>query len=445
MKQRLFVVIALLLVASLPLTSCANAVPATGTATEKATEASTTEAPSAVALATQAPTTTTAAQSSNQVVVNLSYWNGLTGADPKYLENIIKEFNDSHPNIHIENNTMPWDTFNQKVPTALTAGNGPDIITLYYAWIPKWVEGKYVISLDDYIPTLSADAKPSVLDAGKYKGKYYAAMQDFFSMSLYYNKDLFKAAGLDPNTPPSNWDELLADAAKLTKNGNYGLLIPTRTSPDFFPIFAWENGGEIVGADGKAAVNTDAWIGAYTYLKQFFDKGYSPVGMTGPQTDELFTGGKAGMHITGPWMADSFKKAGLNFGVAKIPAGKIEATQGGGDMLLITSNCKHPKEAWEFIKWWNSPQVMKEWSMATKYPPANLIAAKDPEILADPVISVFASQLDTAKFFAPGQINNSEIENVIYDANENVAYGKMSIKDALNKANDEINKLLSPQ
>lgn len=149
--------------------------------------------------------------------IELQFWNGFSGPDGKTMEKIVEGFNSSHKDIQVKMQIIPWGTFYDKVTLGLAFGGAPDLFILHANRIPEYASNNALADLD---PEVKAgdfpvdDFMPKQWKAGQYDGKQIAIPLDCHPLTLYYNKKLFREAGIAE--PPKTWDEFLADAKKLT-------------------------------------------------------------------------------------------------------------------------------------------------------------------------------------------------------------------------------------
>ena len=172
-------------------------------------------APAAQAAETAAPTNAPAAESTQDATAPktvITYWNGFTGPDGDALRELTDLYNKTNTmNVEVVLDIMPWDVLFQKLASALPVGEAPDIIAFSTENIGTYAKPGAIAVLDDIYASGGIDASviPSALnDNLKIDGKYYGVPQNFATLLLYYNKDMFKAAGLDPEKPPKDWKEL---------------------------------------------------------------------------------------------------------------------------------------------------------------------------------------------------------------------------------------------
>ena len=395
------------------------------------------------------PATGGAGQQGGQKVV-LTFWNGFTGPDRPAVEGLVKQFNDTHLNIEVQMDISPWDTLLQKLPGALSTGQGPDLMGVSFSYMPQYAQSGYLKDLTPYFQP-GTDLDPANFPQGlvqvlKYQDKFYGAPMNFATLMMYYNKDHFKAAGLDPDNPPRTWDEWIPAIKKLTKpNGQqYGLVLGEHQTIPNWPILLWGNGGDVI-KDGKPALSDPKTVEALKIWTDLVknDK-ISPTGLTGAEADKLFETGKASMEVTGPWMTNGFTAAGLNFDVAPVPAGPAGPVTLADSVLMMVNNAsKHPDAAVEFIKFWNSKQSQIYWSQGSGFPPARLDLANDPELAKNKWVPRFASVASTARFYLPGQPRFAQIDTEVFvPMIQQITLGRKSVEDATREADQKLAELL---
>ncbi|MDF8262951.1 ABC transporter substrate-binding protein [Luteipulveratus flavus] len=340
----------------------------------------------------------------------LTVWTGFTGGDRPGYDQIVKDFNASHPNVKVKMVVQPWDTITQKLPSAWLTGSGPDIAAPSFDpnVIANYVKTGSVLPLTATgagTTEINTDQiAPTLVKEYTYDGKLYAVPANYATLSLYYNKKMFAAAGI--TSPPSTVTELLADAKKLTNPAKkqYGLVLADNQTIQMWPILQWLQGGDIVDAKNCSVLQSAA---GQASLKPWADAvakdKISPVGLTGASADALFSGGKAAMEMNGPWAAPGYKSAGIDLGVAKIPVGVDgkAVTLGSTAPLAVSAKTKHPQQAQEFLAYWTSKAAQKKFSLATGFPTLRTDLATDPQLLANPVIATFTAQVPDARLYLP--------------------------------------------
>jgi ABC-type sugar transport system permease subunit/ABC-type glycerol-3-phosphate transport system substrate-binding protein len=277
---------------------------------------------------------------------------------------------------------------------SVAGGVPPDVIYFDRYAVAEWAARGAFMPLDPYIerdiaagretPRLEQFYK-SCLDEAVYNGQAYAIPNSVDDRALFYNKDLFKRAGLvDENgeaQPPRDWDELKAYAVKLSERDNEGKLKTVGFIPQFGNVFlyiyGWMNGARYLSDDGtQNLINTPEVVEALEYMVSVYDTlgGFEEVNafQSGFQSNELdpFIQGKVAMEIHGAWRMPILANYGrdLDFGVAPPPLpkkelakGRVTATMNGGWSYAIPSSSRNKEAAWDFIRFMTSERAFDLW------------------------------------------------------------------------------------
>jgi multiple sugar transport system substrate-binding protein len=291
-----------------------------------------------------------------QTVVRLSGW-ASSPAETALLESLLYKFSVENPGITVKYEPITGD-YKQALLTAIASGTEPDIFYLDIFWWQELAKNEVLMPIDDLMAgtgTNKADFIPTLTDAFTYEGKLYAIPKDFNTLGLFYNKDLFTKAGIAEPTDDWTWDELKDAAAKLSDAANnvYGMGVPA--DPGRFPIFAFQNGGNIMNGDfTDTELDSDATVGAAEYYTGFKADGSgalpSDVGEGWQGT--VFGKGQFAMVYEGGWLIPYLKSSfpNTNYGVVVPPAGP-----GGEGNLIFTvgwgmsANTKNAEAAWKVI------------------------------------------------------------------------------------------------
>lgn len=260
--------------------------------------------------------------------VSLTLWVPFSGPDGPNMKKIVDDFNrEYNDRINVKFVIVPQNQYYNTVDLAFAGRQAlPNILVMHVDQLATYATRGVLAEVDPIIAKsgMSAGDFPgTVWNAAVVNGKRYAIPWDIHPLVLYWNKDLFKAAGLDPNKPPTNRKEFLEYAKKLTNpaNGQWGYVVPTLWPQQFlYPTLLFQNGGQFVGKNGKIAFNSPEAIEALQFERDLIVKyKVSPPGV--PQDGEvtLFRQGKNAMQFNGPWMMNAWKEAGINFGVAPVP------------------------------------------------------------------------------------------------------------------------------
>ncbi len=272
--------------------------------------------------------------------VDLSYWSGLTGPDGPVMQQIINSFNTDNPNVKV---TM---TIQQDYVTALGTAKAsktlPDLTQVNEDQVATQAFLGTIRPMDDIIKLMgiqSSDFPAVAWNAGTVVGKQYTVPLSFVAMTMYYNADLLKAAGI--NSPPTNDSEFQAAAAAANKNGNNGFLI-TSGFPvqQIFQELLHQYGGTEFSSDGTQATwNSDAGVKALTWMVDA-QKKYSQPKLAVDADLNGFKQGTAGMIWNGSWQLPNLTGDAVSFaGKAAAPPqiGPNPATWAGGNLMAVTT------------------------------------------------------------------------------------------------------------
>ncbi len=359
------------------------------------------------------------AKTSSSGPVQLTLWTGFTGGDRAAYEALITKFNSSHKDIQVSMEVQPWDTIAQKLPSAWATGQGPDIATPNFDpnVLSNYVKTNSLLALD---ATGEGDTKinadqlaPAAIKAFTTEGKLYAVPANIATLQLYYNKTLLAAAGI--SKPPATVDNMRADAQKLKADGVYGLSVADHETIQMWPVLQWLDGGDIVGTDGCSMLDSPANIKSLSRWATLVQGKAAPVGLTGAESDALFSAGKAAMQLNGPWAAAGYTKAGIDFGVAPVPAGVDgKVTLASTVPFAVSAKSKHPAEAQQFLAWWTGKDAQRSFALASGFPPVRTDMGSDKELAANAVVAGFAAALPDARLYLPGVKGAPQVDSEAY-------------------------------
>ena len=290
-----------------------------------------------------------------------------------YTQALVDAYNSDH-DTKINLTIVASESFQQKVGAAAGAGSLPDILASDVVLAPNYAKQSVYLDITDRVAKLDfADSLVSAhIDASTFDGKTYAVPHKVDSSFIFYNKDLFKAAGLDPENPPVTYDEIYDAAQKITALGNdtYGMYFPGNCAGcNAYTSFGVARAaGELpISLDGKSAnIDSDAlkdWFGLYQRL---YSDGLVPPGAsTGDSTtqQEPFLQGKVGMWPNGSYSIPTVNEsATFDWGYMPLATkdGSKTGTFAGGDVVGITNSSKYPDAAWDFIEWSLGEQAQVE-------------------------------------------------------------------------------------
>ena len=389
------------------------------------------------------------AETNNGEKTVITFWNGFTGSDRETLEALVKEYNETNDkNIEVQMDIMPWDSFYQKLATALPVGEGPDILAMATERIGSYADPGALAAVDDIYSSGIVDETvvPETLKENlKYDGKYYGVPMNFATLLLYYNKTIFEEAGLDPEKAPETWEELEQYAQQIVeKTGKYGFDMAVKDTTPMWCIMLWGNGGDII-KDGKAVFNSPENVETVTrWAENIRDKKFGPEVLTGGEIDKLFESQKLAMYFCGPWATNGFTNAGIDYGVAQAPKGpKEQVTQANAVGMYMTSSSKNKEAVYDCFGWWNSKDTQVKWSLGTGFPPARTDIADDERMKENPYIAEFAKPANESKMYLQQLTNFAEVDTqAIVPAFEKILLENADVQEALDEANAVIESLI---
>lgn len=388
-------------------------------------------------------------------VVRLSFWSGYAGPNAVALEEIVDEFHAANPGIRVEMNFMPWDVFFKSLLPAYSSEGGPDLAAFDSTRLAQYAKKGVLAPVDDWF---AANPESNVLvtaatEAVTYEGRKYAVPMTFTSLKLHYNRTAFAEAGLDPDQPPTTWDEWRDAMTRTTKDRDrdgtperYGMVLPDHDTTPTWPIALWGGGGDLLEADGtKSALTRPESIAAVrTWVELLREEEVSPVGLTGEEAEALFRDGKAAMMITGPWATAGFQSAGVDFDVAPVPPGPVrQATFGATTSLALNARLTPAKKkaAHEFLTYWVSERAQEGWMEGSGYPSIRLDQNSLP---GNPFVAEFADDARIARPLMPGTVEFAKIyEDVFEPAIRDIVAGEVEVADGLGAAGRRIDEILT--
>ncbi|MEU7903244.1 ABC transporter substrate-binding protein [Actinoplanes sp. NPDC049118] len=335
-------------------------------------------------------------------------WHFFTEREAAAIDTVIKDFTGAHPNIKV---TVKQGQDDSKMTQAIGAGNGPDIGLSYSTDIVgKFCSSGAWVDLTPYIKRDNVDLNrlnATTRSYTEFDGKRCAMPFLADAYGIFYNKDLFAAAGIAG--PPKTLDELTADAKKLTVRNKDGSL----RTVGFLPLFDfYENaaahlapavGAKWLTADGRSAVGTDpAWKTLMTWQKDLVDwYGYDNLqrfraGLGDEfSADNAFQKGRVAINVDAEYrlafVEDQAPK--LNYGVAPIPTSDPARYGGGyvtGNIMGISKNARNPEAAWELIKYLttNDDTIVKL-ANSLRNLPTTTGSIGDPDLRVEPEFRTF--------------------------------------------------------
>lgn len=382
------------------------------------------------------------------------------------VKQLVEQFNKENPDIEVVEKYNPdmYKGLTQNLQAAMASGKNPDVVQMGYSYLNYAGENFKYANIQDIIAKQSPEDKtflqdnflPNILalattDDGKQIGLPYSVSVPV----LYYNPDIFKQAGLDPNQPPRTWQEVTQYAKTIKeKTGTMGFFMQEYADNWAQQALIESNGGQMLAKkDGRTIAGFDSPEAseAYQVLADMV-KGGSGLHATNEEAFQAFLSGKLGMVCTTIGKRDNFEKsAKFTVMATQFPSfeGKTKMLPAGGNLLMIFSqDPDKQKAAWRFVKFLESPGSLALWSKGTGYLPPRKGVTEDPKGLKDFAdqnknMQVAMSQMPQIVKWAsfPGA-NGLQAEQALIDVRDIILSGKQSAAEALKQAATKINSML---
>lgn len=296
---------------------------------------------------------------------------------------LITAFEEEHSNITVKLESSSWDQYWEKIQTEIASNTAPDAMLMDGGWYLSQFAPKGVLSDIGALMKKDDISKDDYFDVWKtftYQDTVYAMPRDYNSIVLYYNKDLFKKAGVtEYPSDDMTWDQAVELGQKLTldKNGKnatdagfddknitqYGLYLPTNNVDSTIETLIWQKGGKLMSEDGtQCLIDSAESKSAFQFL---YDLTYKyKVAPSASEAlkygEEAFPSGKFAMVYQGSWLQSSLTESKFEWDIAVAPtfgAQKIWCTQSVGNAILKFSS--NQEAAWEFIKFMSGKEGQK--------------------------------------------------------------------------------------
>lgn len=319
-----------------------------------------------------------AAPAAAETELTMYYPIAVGGKLTEVVDGIVADFEAENPDIKVNAiYSGNYDDTRVRALSALASGDPAQLAVMFSIDAYDLIEQDLVMAFDDISGVDKSwlnSFYPALMANGNIEGKTWGIPFQRSTIVAYYNKDLFRAAGLDPEAPPTTWDEIISMGKTLTKDGTYGLMIPSTGYPYWmFQALAIQNGKEVMSNDGLTTFFDDGTvIDTLDFWKSLSaEHGIMPEGTVEWGTlRQAFLEGKTAMmwHSTGNLTAVK-NNASFDFGVAELPANvrKGSPTGGGNFYVFKDTSAEERSAALKLIEFMTSPEQAAAWSIATGY------------------------------------------------------------------------------
>lgn len=377
------------------------------------------------------------------------------GALTEVVDGIVADFEAANPDISVTAiYSGNYDDTRVRALSAINSGEPAQLAVMFSIDAYDLIEQDLIVPFDDLVSDKAwlDSFYPALMANGKIEGKTWGIPFQRSTIVAYYNKDLFRAAGLDPEAPPTSWDDLISAGKALTKDGTYGLMIPSTGYPYWmFQALAIQNGKEVMSNDGLTTYFDDQTVvDTLDFWKSLSSEhGIMPTGTVEWGTlRQAFLEGQTAMmwHSTGNLTAVK-KNASFDFGVAELPANvrKGSPTGGGNFYIFKDTSDEEKAAALKLIEFMTSPEQAATWSIATGYMGVSPAAYETDALKAYtaefPPALVARNQLENAvaEF---STFETARVRDGLNNAIQSALTGSKSSADALSEAQSAADRLL---
>ncbi|NLJ80706.1 MAG: ABC transporter substrate-binding protein [Firmicutes bacterium] len=320
--------------------------------------------------------------------IKIRMYYGVGGAVGELIQELADEFNATRSDIEVEVAFQgSYDETANKVMADLAGGFNPDLAQISLANVPQFIGREELLIdlnsvfeedvLDDFIPAL--------VDAGTFDGKFYAAPFNVSTLLFYWNKELFEEAGLDPERPPQDWDEMREYARILTKGDRLGLAM---FGPPYdhwvLESLYWQNGGNMLSEDGtKVVVDSPASIEALEFIDTLVNEDKTATYVPNAESNHLLLSQRVAMNYASTGALGNFwENADFEFGAGHLPRGPVGkfTSLGGGFLIMFSSTPEREAAAREFLEFLTTTENTVKMNMRTGYLPSRQSAQETAEL-----------------------------------------------------------------
>lgn len=395
-----------------------------------------------------------------QTQLTMYYPIAVGGPLTEVVDGIVADFEAQNPDIKVTAiYSGNYDDTRVRALSALKSGEPAQLAVLFSIDAYDLIEQDIITPFDEVVNDDKGrewlgSFYPALMANGEIEGHVWGVPFQRSTIVAYYNKDKFREAGLDPESPPSTWDEMVAAGKALTKDGTYGLMIPSTGYPYWmFQALAIQNGKELMSDDGLETYFDDpAVVEALEFWRSLSaEHGIMPTGTVEWGTlRQAFLEGQTAMmwHTTGNLTAVK-GGATFDFGVSVLPGNvRPGSPTGGGNFYLFKDTTDEEREAaLKLIQFMTAPEQAAAWSIATGYMGVSPAAYETEALKAYgaefPPALVARDQLkDAIAEFST--FETSRVREGLNNAIQAVLTGSKDAATALGEAQSSADRLLQP-
>ena len=371
-----------------------------------------------------------AASAAAETELTMYYPIAVGGALTEVVDGIVADFEAANPDIKVDAiYSGNYDDTRVRALSALASGEPAQLAVMFSIDAYDLIEQDLVVAFEDIDgvnPDWLDSFYPALMANSRIEGKTWGIPFQRSTIVAYYNKEKFREVGLDPESPPATWDELISMGKALTKDGTYGLMIPSTGYPYWmFQALAIQNGKEVMSNDGLTTYfDDDAVVDTLAFwLSLSQEHGIMPTGTVEWGTlRQAFLEGQTAMmwHSTGNLTAVK-NNASFDFGVAELPANvRPGSPTGGGNFYVFKDTSPEEKAAaLKLIEFMTAPEQAATWSIKTGYMGVSPAAYETEALMA------------YTEEFPPALVARNQLENAVAEFS---TFETARVREGLNNA-----------
>ncbi len=374
-------------------------------------------------------------------------------AAPDHLEDldtIIAAFEEANPDVNVEVETAPFADYFTLLQADIVSGDAPDVFELNYENFVTYAANGTMLDLSSYLDA-AAPFYPRALEAFQYEGVQLALPATFSTVLMFYNADLFDAAGIDYPTVDWTWDDvhIAATAIRALGDDTWGVYSGVQFW-EFYKKAAQNGECQFFNEDmTESTINSQACVDTLNMMTSFMTDGLMPTAaqLSGVSDGDLFASGKLGMIVTGIWMIPAFSEAPFNWDVEVEPMINQHANHFFANGVAVSATTSVPEAAAAWAQFLASSEVAANVRVESSW---ELPALNDPAYF-ESYLSQTPPANRAAVFTAlenpvtpPVIVRQSEMQDTVNALITRVVDGEITAQEALDQAKVELDALIAP-
>jgi len=373
--------------------------------------------------------------------ITLHFW--AMGREGEVVQQLLPEFERTHPGIHVEVQQLPWTSAHEKLLTAFAGDSTPDLCQLGNTWIPEFAA---LGALQDLSPNIEQsklidanDYFPGIWNSNRVGNALFGVPWYVDTRLLFYRQDLLAQIGM--KKPPANWDEWQIALAKIKAkvgNDHFSILLPTN---EFEPLLALalQQDNELLRDNGQFGnFRSQQFRTTLAFYLNMFKQHWAPPSGSGQISNvwNEFSRGYFSFYISGPWNIGEFKRRlpadqQGNWMTAPLPGAHGPGdSSAGGSSIAVFANSKHKEAAWQLVEFLSDTTMQAKFNALTGDLPPRRSAWTLANLYADPYAKAFADQLERVK--SPPKVPEWErIATEMRLVSEQAVHGDLTLDQAV--------------